>query len=376
MLDLLILSTCEKFVFGAFTDKTVVCWDLATATVRGSIHVNKRLTSMIYRAMDLLLPGNVTHSLTRSFTHSLVVDTNKGVLIASDKAGDVWAIDTPLLSNKVLVAGHTASVITDVTQFSIDNQDYVATSDRDEKIRISMFPQFVQIKTYCLGHTNVVTSVIFMEKFKLLVTCGWDHAIYLWEPVSGSIVNKIFTRYRSTTTETSETNENEEDNDATDKAYDHKKAGNYPIKIVIYENVIAIIFSGISMVLLYTVSDDGNVYNVVESKTIALSSPPADIYFSKTGNLCVLLPPPDHIIMYSIKLQPAVDAVPSEQYSEAVAHLRAVCHEKSICFNQEMILMAEEGHNSGLEKEILKTNHMEKWKERRDEQTKKRLREK
>ena len=99
VLDLLILSTCERFVYGAFTDKTVVCWDIDTASVQGSIKVTKRLTSMIYRAMDLLLPGKVAHSFTnslaRSFTHSFIIGANKGVLIASDKAGDVWAIDTP-----------------------------------------------------------------------------------------------------------------------------------------------------------------------------------------------------------------------------------------------------------------------------------------
>lgn len=296
--------------------------------------------------------------------------------MASDKSGDVWAIDSPLLANKVLVAGHTASVVTDLTYFNIDNNGYVATSDRDEKIRVSFFPQLVQIQTYCLGHTNVVTSVVYIEKFKLLITCGWDHSVYLWEPLTGKIIHQLYTNYRSTTTEAVESAENDaennEENDETDKAYDHKKAGNYPIKLVVYDDIVAIIFSGISLVQLYTVVFDGNVHSLVETSSITLPSPPADIYFSNAGDLCVLLPPPDHICMYRISILPTVHALANTQYSMVINQLQADCNEKNICFNQEMILMAEEGHNSGLEKEKLRDNYMGKWIERRDERDKKR----
>jgi WD40 repeat protein len=356
ILDILILSSCERFLYGAFTSKIVICWDVATAGVQGVIRVNKRLTSMIYRSMETLVPG-------------------KGVLLASDKSGDVWAIEAPLLANKVLVAGHTASVVTDLTYFNIDNKGYIATSDRDEKIRVSFFPQLAQIQTYCLGHTNVVTSVLYIEKFKLLITCGWDHSVYLWEPLTGKIIYQLYTKYRSTTTEAVESaenddennDENNDENDATDKAYDHKKAGNYPIKLVVYDDIVAIIFSGISLVQLYTVVFDGNVHSIVENSSITLPSPPADIYFSNAGDLCVLLPPPDHISMYRISIPQSL------QYSMVIINqLQADCNEKNICFNQEMILMAEEGHNSGLEKEKLKDNYMGKWKERREENDKKR----
>jgi tRNA (guanine-N(7)-)-methyltransferase subunit TRM82 len=60
----------------------------------------------------------------------------------SDKAGEVWAIDMPFLRNKVKLLGHTASVITDMKLTA--NSNYLITSDRDEKIRITNFPQVVK----------------------------------------------------------------------------------------------------------------------------------------------------------------------------------------------------------------------------------------
>ncbi len=73
ILDLLILSSCERFLYGAFTNKIVVCWDVATAGVQGVIRVNKRLTSMIYRSMETLVPGNLVYfsllNLANLFLH-------------------------------------------------------------------------------------------------------------------------------------------------------------------------------------------------------------------------------------------------------------------------------------------------------------------
>jgi tRNA (guanine-N(7)-)-methyltransferase subunit TRM82 len=59
-------------------------------------------------------------------------------------------------SKPVLLLGHVsmllAMVIFNVSFFQTMTLDYIITCDRDEKIRVSHYPQAFDIQSFCLGH--------------------------------------------------------------------------------------------------------------------------------------------------------------------------------------------------------------------------------
>jgi WD40 repeat protein len=185
-------------LFATFENKQIYGWDVATRRLMGSCTARKKVTAMICSTIEHPTAGR------------------KLALIVSDKAGDIWAFDACKLGNisdvtngvsdstavcsRVYVAGHTASVITDMIQVprapAISNPRYVGaivSCDRDEKIRISRFPQLESVEGYCLGHTSVVTSVVHMilDDTLLLLSCGWDRKLFLWDASSCAVLAEL-----------------------------------------------------------------------------------------------------------------------------------------------------------------------------------------
>lgn len=48
--------------------------------------------------------------------------------------------------------------------FSKDGR-YILTVDRDEKLRISHYPQTFIIENFCLGHTAFINSVVILNDY-------------------------------------------------------------------------------------------------------------------------------------------------------------------------------------------------------------------
>jgi hypothetical protein len=243
--------------------------------------------------------------LIRSIVFAEIHSGNSVILVA-DKFGEVWALDVPLLSKKVRIVGHTASVITDMQI----NSDYslLITADRDEKIRVSKFPQTVTIETYCLGHTSVVTSVSIASigDRKMLVSVGWDHRLILWDLLSGaSIAHRQLFDEKSVIdislglTATSAPVEEEvgvdNEEDGEEKTYDETAAGNFPIRVVSsvlgLASIIAVIFKGLSLAKIFKATAEG----IEEWQSIPLSELPCDIILSQTGLLLIVLPSPHYL---------------------------------------------------------------------------------
>jgi WD40 repeat protein len=105
------------------------------------------------------------------------------VLISGDLVGDCYAYNV-LEKGQRLLLGHTASMLTGV---AILNGEHgyccIATADRDEKIRISRFPETYIVDGYLLGHTKFVTAIdaVRLKGLILLVSCGGDKMIRLWD---------------------------------------------------------------------------------------------------------------------------------------------------------------------------------------------------
>lgn len=107
------------------------------------------------------------------------VQNDLTVVVMGDLAGD--AIAYPIDKNDEnksigrLLLGHTASMLTKV----MVHNEWILTADRDEKIRISQFPETHRIHGYLLGHLAFVSS--FDAHEDTCVSCGGDGTIRVWK---------------------------------------------------------------------------------------------------------------------------------------------------------------------------------------------------
>ncbi|KAL0486504.1 tRNA methyltransferase non-catalytic subunit [Acrasis kona] len=102
----------------------------------------------------------------------------------ADKNGDAYSLDTSAITgddtfvytSATLRLGHI-SVITDMLQTS--DQKYVITSDRDEKIRVSQYPECYIIHTYLLGNKEAITSVKQIDQDHI-ISSSLDRVLSIW----------------------------------------------------------------------------------------------------------------------------------------------------------------------------------------------------
>lgn len=70
---------------------------------------------------------------------------------------------------------------------------YVITADRDEKIRISNFPNSYEIHQFCLGHKELVLWIQLLNN-ELMVSAGADATIRLWSIEHGTCLCTLSTK--------------------------------------------------------------------------------------------------------------------------------------------------------------------------------------
>ena len=164
----LCFAAAGEYIFGGFSGKEICCWNASSGELMGTHILKKKAMSISHTNSD-----------------------GRDVVIVADRAGEVWFVGAPLMKSSICVAGHTASVITDMV--AVANR-FIVTADRDEKIRISQFPQSALIQSYCLGHTSVVASVCSFRLGSnttcansqlMLASTSWDHSVRLWEIETG-----------------------------------------------------------------------------------------------------------------------------------------------------------------------------------------------
>ncbi|KAE8905745.1 hypothetical protein PF005_g16221 [Phytophthora fragariae] len=112
----------------------------------------------------------------------------KYAVVVGQKTGEAVVVPFPDVDRDLkTLLGHTTSMVTHVAV----NHDssLLLTADRDEKLRVSRFPNAAIIESYCLGHaaslTKVACSAVTPE---LVVSTSMDNTLKLWEMKTGKLL--------------------------------------------------------------------------------------------------------------------------------------------------------------------------------------------
>lgn len=135
----------------------------------------------LYETRNLRLLSNRTLARAAS---KVRFSPNNDVVVA-DKAGDTYLFSTSSpMETGALILGHL-SMLLDV--LITEDMKCILTTDRDEKIRVSMYPNCYNIMSYCLGHTKFVTNISELpHKKNILISCGGDGVFKLWDYKRGT----------------------------------------------------------------------------------------------------------------------------------------------------------------------------------------------
>lgn len=93
----------------------------------------------------------VSKQLQKKATAACLTKKSPYRIIFADKQGEIWQLPPDGSGNGEFLLGHV-SLITDIALPR--DEVVILTADRDEKIRVSRFPQAAVIENYCLGHTQ------------------------------------------------------------------------------------------------------------------------------------------------------------------------------------------------------------------------------
>ncbi|CAH8504589.1 unnamed protein product [Schistosoma rodhaini] len=117
----------------------------------------------------------------------LLFSPSEKALLIGDKSGDVFKL--PLCLGKpihdtdlTLLCGHLSLL----SHMAISEDEmYLASCDRDEKIRISRFSEPYVIQSFCLGHKSFVSQLGFIPDTRYLISTGGDGCMSIWNCESG-----------------------------------------------------------------------------------------------------------------------------------------------------------------------------------------------
>lgn len=234
---------------------------------------SKRL--LVYNLDDISNPKLFT--LPRAASKARFIEKDNNVLIA-DKTGDVLKINIcDETSKEVKLFGHL-SLLLDI--LLTDDNQYIITCDRDEKIRVSCYPNTYNIQTYCLGHKEFVKYLhLLPHNRSYLTSASGDGAIKIWNYVTGELCYTIDTK-----------NDNEDSiQNKFIKTMDEEGIEVACLPIVSYtackltenSSLAAVTIYNQNKVLIYNIQEKENSKLGHSSENIPLKYFPASIQFSR-----------------------------------------------------------------------------------------------
>ncbi|QLG73887.1 hypothetical protein HG535_0F03990 [Zygotorulaspora mrakii] len=115
--------------------------------------------------------------------------TDREKLIIADKFGDVYEMDAykdDVQEIKEPILGHV-SMLTDILFVrDLQGNKYIITSDRDEHIKISHYPQCYVVDKWLFGHKQFISSLCNpIWKSQWLFSAGGDECVFAWDWING-----------------------------------------------------------------------------------------------------------------------------------------------------------------------------------------------
>ncbi|KDR13295.1 tRNA (guanine-N(7)-)-methyltransferase non-catalytic subunit WDR4 [Zootermopsis nevadensis] len=153
------ISSCEKYVALCTSDKHLSLW----------------------KTDNLSLISNRT--LARVASKVRFVPSGRAIVLA-DKSGDAYSFsaEKPYEDGQLLL-GHLSMLLDILVS---PDEKYIITCDRDEKIRVSQYPNTYNIKSYCLGHKEFITGLSLLPADKtVLISSSGDGTIRFWDYKAG-----------------------------------------------------------------------------------------------------------------------------------------------------------------------------------------------
>jgi tRNA (guanine-N(7)-)-methyltransferase subunit TRM82 len=223
-----------------------------------------------------------------------VGESDKHAVLVSEKTGEAVAMPIPDIARdlKTLLT-HTTSMITHMA-LTRDSK-LLVTADRDEKIRVSRFPQTALVKSYCLGHKASVTRVACVHlqpaATDLLVSTSLDNTLKLWSVATGA----QFDSHALLPDE--------------EVASDDKALFTVSLTASPTANIVAVLVNYRTFhVFEVVVNEDGKSYALkqlevlAEDKAAVLSGEPCEVTFAEDGKLVVAFKKAPYVQVFDVRL--------------------------------------------------------------------------
>uniref|UniRef100_A0A182P2G2 tRNA (guanine-N(7)-)-methyltransferase non-catalytic subunit wuho n=1 Tax=Anopheles epiroticus TaxID=199890 RepID=A0A182P2G2_9DIPT len=111
-----------------------------------------------------------------------------GVLFGTDKS-DCFELDVLGRSEQTSkwILGHMSQILALAIS---EDERFIITGDRDEKIKVSSYPDCYNIECFCLGHFEYVAGIEVISSDKLISASG-DRTLRLWDFTVGKEMCKL-----------------------------------------------------------------------------------------------------------------------------------------------------------------------------------------
>ncbi|KAI0211569.1 tRNA (guanine-N(7)-)-methyltransferase non-catalytic subunit wdr4 [Lamellibrachia satsuma] len=180
----------------------------------------------------------------------------------------------------------------------------IVTCDRDEKIRISHYPNTHSIKTFCLGHKDFVSQLHYSSKHDLLASGSGDGTLRLWNYHTGTQLcitdcrHQLVGALSRTSHDTCDTLSGQQSKGNDGCAAGADRACVRCLTCCQTRDVIAVSFYLLPAVLVYSLRLDGKTRQLDHTQTLQFDSEVWHINIDTVGHLWVVLQSHPHLAIY------------------------------------------------------------------------------